>query len=431
MKFLGHGPLVKGQYLHWDELRHREPPEDLTLDEWWLVIKFSRLSSSESTPLVDDKGHPFALSYVASVREKLHEIDQSFGMAGPSSDVKDMVGAHGRSYLLTNSLIEEAIRSSQLEGASTTRARAKEMIREGRKPKDRSERMILNNFRAMERIEELSNAPLDKDTVLELHRILVDGTFDDPAKAGAFRTAEDHVVVELLHTVKTAHVPPPAHQLERRMGQLLAFANGDVPVDWLHPVLRAVILHFMIGYDHPFVDGNGRVARALFYWAMLRYGYPLTKYLSISKILRNAPAKYSRAYLHTETDGGDLTYFVGHQLGVISRSITALEDYVAGKVEATNKMEAQLKDIPGLNHRQIRLLGHALRNPGFQYTVASHEKSHRVVNTTARTDLKGLGDQGLLIQTKQGRRLIFVAPRELDERLRFLQADSSELPREG
>ncbi len=338
-------------------------------------------------------------------------------MAGPSADAQEMVAAHGRQYLLSNALMEEAIRSSQLEGASTTRAAAKEMIREGRRPRTRGERMILNNLQAMERIEDLATEPLSLEVVLELHRILVDGTLDDPAKAGAFRTDDDNGVVELLHSVESAHVPPPAGQLPERLEALLEFANGSSPDDWLHPVIRSIVLHFMIGYDHPFVDGNGRVARALFYWSMLHHGYPLTTYLSISRVLRAAPARYARAYLYTETDAGDLTYFVDHQIGVILDSIEALKEYVDRKATATLEVEELLQAAADLNHRQLRLMSHALRHPGFQYTVQSHQKSHRVVNNTARADLVDLADKGLLIRTKVGRKHVFIAPRDLEKRI--------------
>lgn len=415
-------PLVAGKYLHWDNVRHREPPDELTPEEWWVSIKFARDAASESVPLLDKSGRPFGLVYAAPIRQGLHEIDQSLGMAGPSSEVQGMVDAHGRNYLLANSLMEEAIRSSQLEGASTTRARAKDMIRERRRPEDKSERMILNNFQAMERIEEFAADELSAEGVFELHRILVDGTLDDPEKAGVFRKAEDNIVVELLHTVETAHVPPDAGELPERMRRLLAFANGRTPDEWLHPVLRAVILHFMVGYDHPFVDGNGRVARALFYWAMLRHGYPLTKFLSISRVLREAPVQYARAYLYTETDGSDLTYFVDHQIQVILRSVDALASYVDHKVSATRELEAELQASSELNHRQLRLLGHALRHPGFEYTVRSHQTSHHVVNNTARADLVDLAEKGLLARTKRGRQHVFIAPRDLQARLKVLKS---------
>lgn len=420
-------PLVGGRYLHWDALRHRKPPEGLNHREWWLGIKFSRVSAREEMPLVDKEGRHFGLVYVPTVRRGLHEIDQSFGMTGRSrgapSDVHDMIDAHGRRYLLASSLMEEAIRSSQLEGASTTRTQAKEMIRERREPRDKSERMILNNFYAMERIEDLAEEPLTADIVFELHSILVDGTLDDPERAGVFRTADDNVVVELLHTVETAHVPPPAGELPERMERLIALANGDTPEDWLHPVLRAILLHLAVGYDHPFVDGNGRVARALFYWAMLRNGYTFTKFLSISKILREAPARYSRAYLYTETDESDLTYFVDHQISVVLQSIDALAEYVEGKIAATHQIEAAILATPELNHRQVRLLSHALRHPGFKYTVRSHQNSHRVVTNTARADLVDLAERGLLVQSKQGRQHVFLAPRDLDARIAAARLD--------
>lgn len=415
-------PVVDGEYLHWDRLRHREPPDDLRPEEWWMAIQFARRSAAEPMPLEDKEGRPFSLVYAPPVRRGLHRIDQSFGAPGErsqvSSDVQDIVDAHGTRYLLSNSLMEEAIRSSQLEGGSTTRARAKDMIRNRQKPKTKSERMILNNFHAMERVEDLGDGPLTAERIFELHRILVDGTLDDPARSGAFRERVDNVVVELLHSTETAHVPPPASELPQRLERIVAFANGHTPEEWLHPVLRAIIVHFMIDYDHPFVDGNGRVARTLFYWTMLRYGYRYAKHLSISRVLRNAPAKYARAYLYTETDSSDLTYFVDHQIGVILTSIQSLSKYVEGKVAETREVEARLRDPSEFNHRQLRLLGHALRNPGFKYTVRSHQSSHRVATNTARADLVDLVDKGVLIPSREGRRHVFLAPRDLPERIR-------------
>ena len=292
------------------------------------------------------------------------------------------------------------------------------MIRQKRRPSDRSERMIMNNYAAMERLADLSSEPLTVETVFELHRILVDGTFDDPTKAGVFRTEDDNTVVGLLHSAETAHVPPPAAELEERLEALVAFANDRSPDRWLHPVLRSILIHFMIGYDHPFVDGNGRVARALFYWSMLRHGYPLAKFLSISRVLRNAPARYARAYLHTETDGGDVTYFLDHQIEVIRKSMESLEQYVQKKAEDIRDVEEEIRARHDLNHRQVRLLGHALRKPGARYTVRSHETSHRVAYNTALADLRDLVEKGLLFQSREGRQYVFIAPNDLGRRLR-------------
>ena len=100
------------------------------------------------------------------------------------------------------------------------------------------------------------------------------------------------------------HDPPSAEGLPERMATLCRFANAETDDVWLHPVARAILTHFMVGYDHCSVDGNRRTARALFYWVALREGHWLIEFLSISRLLIEAPAQYARAYLNTETDAG-------------------------------------------------------------------------------------------------------------------------------
>lgn len=177
----------------------------------------------------------------------------------------------------------------------------------------------------------------------------------------------------------------------------------------------------MLGYDHPFVDGNGRTARALFYWSMARSGYWLMEYLSISRLIKKAPAKYARAYLHTETDDNDATYFILHQLEVIEQAIEALHDYLARKMGEQHKAERLLRNAPlladQLNHRQVALLSHALRHAGHGYTVESHKRSHKITTQTSRTDLLKLAELGLLEQRKRGRAFVFYAPPGLAERV--------------
>ena len=58
----------------------------------------------------------------------------------------------------------------------------------------------------------------------------------------------------------------------------------------------------MLAFIHPFVDGNGRTARSLVYWYMMKKGYWLTEYLSISRIIYRNKAQYEKAFLYTEAD---------------------------------------------------------------------------------------------------------------------------------
>jgi len=415
-------PLHKGRYHHWDELRHRDPPQGLTLDEWWATILLGRLPLMQNLPLLDKRGNPFKFATPSPVLIDLHHIDRD-----AAGHIHATMGAPIKEdpnrYLLS-SLIEEAITSSQLEGASTTRQVAAAMLREGRKPRDHSETMIYNNYRAMEYLRSLKQEPITPDLILELHRILTEDTLEDPADAGRLRKADDVQVIDSRDNV-VLHDPPAHIELPQRLKRLCAFANADETVlPFVHPVLRAILLHFMIGYDHPFVDGNGRTARALFYWSMARSGYWLMEYTSISHILRKGPAKYMRAYLHTETDQNDTTYFLLHQLDTIRRAIVALHDYLSRKGQEQKETERMLSATPKLrtrfNHRQIALLTHALRHTGEGYRVDAHQRVHSVVYQTARSDLLDLHSLGLLEKGRQGNAFVFFAPEDLRDRLSAL-----------
>ena len=148
-------------------------------------------------------------------------------------------------------------------------------------------------------------------------------------------------------------------------------------------VVRAILLHFWLAYDHPFEDGNGRTARALFYWCMRARGYWLVEYLSISRILAKAPAKYTRAFLLTETDGEDTTYFIVYQLEVIERAVRELHTYMRRKVKEVRDVERLLKGSSDFNHRQLALLGNAIRTSDASYSFQSHAASHSVTHETA------------------------------------------------
>jgi Fic family protein len=317
---------------------------------------------------------------------------------------------------LVGSLIEEAITSSQLEGAATTREIAKDMLRAGRRPRDDSERMILNNYLTMQRIGKLRDKPLSRDLVLEVHRLVTDQTLDDPSQAGRFRLGHEERVVAPFGA-DVFHEPPPAEQLEDRMAAMCTFANDEREELFVHPVIRSIILHFWLAYDHPFVDGNGRTARALFYWSMLRHNYWLIEFISISEVIRKAPAKYGRAFLYTETDDNDLTYFLLYHLDVLKRAVDELHKYVTRKTARLAMLERELRGMRALSHRQRALVSHALRHPHHVYTVESHRSSHGVVHQTARTDLLDLVRRGLLTKEKVGRTWHFGVVPDLERKL--------------
>lgn len=451
------GPIdAKGRYLHWEKLKHLPPPEGYTTQLYWYAMQASRRAIARRLPLLQ-KNENGPLSLEASNEGLRNASADNFRdtfwfcmpdpllarvmwiseqASGALVGEPTLTDEKARQRHIINSLIDEAIYSSQLEGASTTRPEAREMIRTARKPTDVSEQMILNNYRAMLFIRDhiAEGDDITPAMVFALHKILVEGTDIPGDRVGEFRRAEDDIVVADNITGNPLHIPPPVDELRWRLAGLCSFINGDVEAvdssgvagQFMPPVVKAIVAHFMLGYDHPFYDGNGRTARALFYWVMAREGFWLMEHISISgeiKKKRQMPG-YIKAYLHTETDGGDVTYFILHQLDMITRAIETLKARLRSYAVELHETEAVLagSKLSGrLNYRQLALLHHALKNPGAVYTVKSHQTSHRVATQTARTDLKELADTyGLLNTGVEKRAATFMAPADLLQRIKAL-----------
>lgn len=409
------GPSHNGQYLHWDKLRRLDPPPDLSHEEWWLALKFQRLGLQKEIPLQATNGRRFSFLLPDPIPERLHRID--LGAGGLIGMDEQITNPATRDRYVINSLMEEAITSSQIEGAVTTRPIAREMIRSGRTPRDRSEQMILNNFRTMRFIQTQKDQALTPEFVCELQRRVMEDTLDDPSAAGRFRHARERVDIADMYG-EVFHRPPPADELPVRMQEMCRFANGESPSTFIHPVIRSIILHFWLGYDHPFVDGNGRCARALFYWSMLRHGYWLCEHISISHVIRKAPGKYYRAFLYTETDDNDLTYFLLYHVELIQQALEELHEYIRRKMQEVRDLEHELRSLERLNHRQKALISHAMRHPDARYSVQSHQLSHNVVYETARNDLLELSRLGLLKSRKVGKAWQFTPVTDLKQKLR-------------
>ena len=407
------------RYLHWDKLRRLSPPGGLSHEEWWLGLKVRRAAEARLLPLYDTEGSAFRFGLPDLVLRRLHRIDQRASGEVAMDEVVTSERQAGQRFLV-NSLMEEAIRSSQLEGATTSRRVAKEMLRTGRKPKDRGERMIANNYRALQFVRTEMGDELDVDSILELHRIVTEGTLDDPSAAGRLQRPGDErvAVFDRDEDERPIHIPPPAEELPERMRLLCEFANEREEGErFIHPVVRAVLVHFWLAYDHPFEDGNGRTARILFSWLMQRRGYWLIEYLPISPVIREAPAKYARAFVESESDAGDATYFLIHQLEAIGKALDRHDEYIQRKIAEVRDVERLLRYAGDLNHRQLALLTDAVRNPDGVYTFGSHAASHRVSHETARTDLGGLTERGLLVRRSKGRGYAFEPVSELAAKL--------------
>ena len=369
-------------YVHWHKLRYyKNLPDGLDPEQCWGAIALSRHQQYQVLPIQFTSGSRLVYWSPPQQLEWLHKIDQQAGGTLGSDSAYLGSDEAGKDKYLFNSLMEEAIASSQLEGAVTTRRVAKQMLREGRKPQNKAEQMIFNNYCAVLKIRDCQKDNLTPKLLKDLHSILTSDTFEDSSNEGQFRQT-DNVVVEDSYTHDVLHRPPLAASLDNRIEEICDFANNRSR-PFVHPVTKAIILHFTIGYLHPFVDGNGRTARAVFYWYMLKNGYWLFEFLPISRLFLMAPLKYARSYVYTETDREDVTYFIQYNLHVIIRAIKDLHSYLVAQQKKISEA-AKLLDSSNLNHRQQSLISHALKHQDALYTIQQHMRTYNVSYGTAR-----------------------------------------------
>lgn len=418
VKYIAGGEkAVPAKYLHWDELRRREPPMGMSARAWWAVVKSARQVNRVDVPLPSLGAASFHLVRTPAVQRALSFVDRN--MAGQLASGHDAVQQVDPARVILRSLREEAVQSSLLEGAATTRQEALDLLRSGRPPQTHGEKMVANNYAAIQWVREHRDEPISVAGLCELHAVLTQGTLSDPAQEGQLQQpGESRVVVRDRQTNEVLYTPPSAEHLPTLLDALIELAcGGEETEPWLHPVERAILCHFGLSWIHPFEDGNGRTARALFYWVMLQRGYWFTEYITLSKYLRNAPAAYARSFLYTETDDNDVTYFLLHQLEIVERAFTEVQRRVSQRTAELRQLERSARLDGVLNHRQLALVQHALRHNHPEYTIASHQRSHGVSYPTARQDLIDLESLGLLRSFKRSRAKIYVPVDDLEAAL--------------
>jgi Fic family protein len=406
----------RDEYAYWDRIKYFPRPEGISPELAWAYLKFSRQSKIQPTELICKEDKNFGYWIPNSVLKQLSFIDK-YTTGQILSDTPLIQGIEQKRYLVS-SLMEEAIASSILEGAATTRKAAKEMLRVGRQPRSHSEKMIFNNYQTIMKIKGLVKKPLGNELILELHKSMTIDTLEDPTACGRFRTDKDDPIDIKDEKGQVLYTPPPPNNIPSMMKILYDYANKDIDEEFTHPVIKAINLHFYLAYIHPFNDGNGRTARALFYWYILKQKYWLFEYLTISKVFLRAPSQYARAFLYTEFDNLDLTYFISFHLKAVIIAIKELIDYIKHKQREIRKIDYLFNKYSELNDRQKSLIKHAFDNPDAQYSISTHQNINNITYETARTDLLHLVKQQLLSKIKKGKKFYFIPAKKLHNKIK-------------
>jgi len=402
-------------YSYWDSIKHRQPPKGLTSLEYWGLIKNIRKLSSRKTYIKAESGQYFTWLRLISTDEHLHKIDVKIG-GEIFTHYSHIITTYGRQRLLTKSIIEEAIASSQLEGASTTTPVAKRMLLENRVPKDKSERMIVNNYKTMRAMNETyKEQKLSQAMLFGLHELITKDTLQVDKQNRYRKDSDDITVNDGIKYIY--HIPPNEKFMREEMDRLIAFANDEDGGGFMHPVIKAIFLHFWIGYLHPFYDGNGRIARTLFYWYLLRKGYWAIPYLPISLVLKNAYIQYGMSYVYAEQDDYDITYFYDFHMNKLLLAMKNFDEYIERKSKENTLTEGFLDSYSDLNDRQKELLKYLLIKGEDHYiTPSSFIELYKVSKMTALKDLRILEKMQFLTRKRMGKYVRYMGTDYLRER---------------
>jgi len=371
---------------------------DIKLEDFWEDLLSYRKKNSEILPFKDQQNNNFWYVTTNLLQKKLHEID-SYGRDTLYAMVKKDI----EEALIKESIIEEGFYSSVIEGAFSTLKKAKELADKKASPKNNSEQMILNNFYAMRFILENKEKDISNDLILELHKIVSQKTLDDHTFEGKYRDDQVYITNSQGEAI---YIPPPAKEIPEAMEKLINYINKQD--EFVHPVIKASILHFYFVYLHPFFDGNGRTSRALFYFYLLKHNYGFFKYFSISSIINATRGRYYKSIKEVEDYGSDMTYFLIYMANSIIKAISDIKtkisehykkDYYISKIKEQNII---------LNDRQQKFINKFLFWKEKQISIEKYISIYNIVYQTARTDLLDFTKKGIFKKEKKGKKFIFM-----------------------
>lgn len=374
------------RYLPRDEVVYRLPVS-VSMESFWPELLAARRSRMVILPLPAENGAFYG--YVPTPR---------FLAAG------DRIAALARVEALSESptfrteagVMDEAYFSSVIEGAYTTRQEAHALLSAHTAPQNRSEQMILNNYAALRFVLEHLDGPINEAVVLEIARLLTEGTLDSEEKHG-YRDKGVQVVSGTQEVVYTA---PPAESIRPMMDALLAYINDPT----VHPIVKACVAHIDFVTIHPLFDGNGRTARALAYMILLKAGYGFFRQFPISGLLAQERSRYYKAIRASQNpeNGADFTYFMEYYADMLSRSLEDVHAHLA-LFKRLHVLEQRLEGSAS-GARILQGAAWMVNERVESITADKWRGKFKVSFETARQDLQRLEQEGFVTLRVVGRK---------------------------
>ncbi|MBI4034766.1 MAG: Fic family protein [Candidatus Chisholmbacteria bacterium] len=244
--------------------------------------------------------------------------------------------------------------------------------------RDRNVQEVINYREVMAYLDRLKEKADKKEEwrysegqLKKIHRLTVARILPEN-QGGEYRRTQ--VVVRNLRTQEISFRPPPAVEVSYQVEDFLSWLNS-VRGREVHPVLRAGITHYELARIHPFVDGNGRAARAYTLLVLFLEGYEVKKFFSLEEYYDRYPKNYYEALQSVEKMGGNETVWLEFFVEGLKQELVRIKEQVI-------KLSAQVQSLPqqiALTNRQIQIL-EAMKARGGQITTKEAKEVVRMVS---------------------------------------------------
>src|SRR5260221_1732312 len=274
--------------------------------------------------------------------------------------------------------------------------------------RDRDIQEVINYRRAMTAIDELGSKPRFRDEIegnnelsiteefiKQLHKLTVEKILPEE-KCGVYR--DKQVVIKNSTTGEVSFRPPMPVAVVYQMEDLIAFINSPESKD-IHPILKSGSVHYEFVRIHPFVDGNGRVARALSTLILFQEGYDIRKFFSLEEYFDSNAGEYYAALQSVEKNDGDLTEWLSYFTQGLSIELGKVREKVE-HVSKDNRLREKLGGKPlMLSDRQLKIVEY-IQEAGYLQNQAFKSLFPMISEDAVLLDLKELIQKGII--KKQG-----------------------------
>lgn len=259
--------------------------------------------------------------------------------------------------------------------------------------RERDVQEVLNYRNVINYMDDKKNAQVDEDTILELHKIVVDKILS-PLESGYYR--ERDVVIRNSITGEVSFKPPRSIEVEWQMKDLVHFIKTERE---MHPVLKTGVVHYEFVRIHPFLDGNGRVGRALSMMVLFKEGYDVRRFFSLEEHFDRDPEAYYAALQSVEKNNGDLTVWLDYFTKCLAIELTKIREKIE-HISIDSTLKKKLGGPVMLTDRQLKIIEY-MQQIGYVENKVFANLFPEVSEDTVLREVQDLVRKGIIV--KKGR----------------------------